>query len=381
MDSENRLHALIDGIYEAVLDDGLWPGVLIRLADAMGAAQISMPSFDWRANVFSTIAPRTDPVLLASFKDYWAYNEPIVPLAALRPAGEVYTLDNLMPIMDFSATPVFNEWWRPAGYGVAAIGANLVVQNQFSASLVIFNAPGKQDLPAGQTRLFAAVLPHVIQAVRIHRQLSVQEIKQTATPERFESLPRAALLVDASARLVHANSAGVAMLDARDGLFLDNGRLAAGRGTNVLHRLIGTCARTSLALGGPGGELKVPREPGRTPLLAIVTPLRSKTRLVEFPWTGMGVPVAMVTASDPDIGRRREEVNLHRRFGLTTAEAGLATEIVKGDGRIAAARRRGISNSTARTQLSSIFEKTGVHRQAELVRLLLDAAAGNPADT
>lgn len=86
------------------------------------------------------------------------------------------------------------------------------------------------------------------------------------------------------------------------------------------------------------------------------------------------MPVAIVTMTDPEIGRRRLAQNLHERFGLTTAEAGLAAEIVKGDGREAAARRRGISVATARSQLSSIFEKTGTHRQAELVHLLLELA-------
>ncbi|HLW26409.1 MAG TPA: helix-turn-helix transcriptional regulator, partial [Kiloniellales bacterium] len=61
-------------------------------------------------------------------------------------------------------------------------------------------------------------------------------------------------------------------------------------------------------------------------------------------------------------------------FGLTAAEAELALEIMRGDGREAAAARLGITVATVRTHLLHIFEKTGVHRQAELVRLLLDRA-------
>ncbi|THD54576.1 MAG: response regulator transcription factor [Bradyrhizobium sp.] len=45
-------------------------------------------------------------------------------------------------------------------------------------------------------------------------------------------------------------------------------------------------------------------------------------------------------------------------------------EIVKGDGRQAAADRLNITVGTARSHLSSIFDKTGTKRQAELVRLL-----------
>ncbi len=87
----------------------------------------------------------------------------------------------------------------------------------------------------------------------------------------------------------------------------------------------------------------------------------------------MGTPVAIVSVIDPDSDRHRREVNLRRRFGLTAAESGLAAEILKGDGRVAAARRRGVSDATAKTQLKRIFDKTGTHRQAELIRVLLDA--------
>jgi len=49
MTKEDDLQALIDLIYEAVLDDTLWPIALTRLADAMGTAQIGLLSLDRRA--------------------------------------------------------------------------------------------------------------------------------------------------------------------------------------------------------------------------------------------------------------------------------------------------------------------------------------------
>lgn len=107
----------------------------------------------------------------------------------------------------------------------------------------------------------------------------------------------------------------------------------------------------------------------------MVTPFRVKSPGAEIPWLGLRLPSAIVTIADPEISRRRFAKDLHTSFGLTAAEAGLAAEIVKGDGREAAAKRRGISVATARSQLSSIFEKTGTHRQAELVNLLLKLTA------
>ena len=119
MSGGKELSALIDLIYEAVLDNDLWPSVLIKLADAVGAAHAVMPSVDWRANIFATIAPRDDPDLVASYKEYWAFRDPLLSRAMLRPVGEINTLDTLMPREEFAATPVFNEWWRPAQYSLA----------------------------------------------------------------------------------------------------------------------------------------------------------------------------------------------------------------------------------------------------------------------
>jgi DNA-binding CsgD family transcriptional regulator len=73
----------------------------------------------------------------------------------------------------------------------------------------------------------------------------------------------------------------------------------------------------------------------------------------------------------PEPGVRAQHEALRRRYGLTRAEAAFALEIVKGGGRRATAERLGITDGTARSHLSKIFDKTGVSRQAELVRLLL----------
>lgn len=380
MSKEKELTTLIDLIYEAVHDNDLWPSVLIKLAEAMGAAQIAMSSLDRRAKIFSTLAPRTDPSLLASFKEHWALHEPLFQRIALKSAGKIYALDDLMPREEYRLTPVFNEWWQPAGRGLELAGAILLAEEQFLAMFCSWKAPGENTFTGGETRILKAALPHIVRAVHIHHRLWDLELMHLAPPERFEALPQAALLVDALARVIRANAAAEAMLDDGDGIVLRDGRLATPGGPDVLQRMITSCERTSLALGGPGGELTIPRELSRSPLHVTVTPLRPKARFTEVPWIGVGAPVAIVTVSDPDADRRRWEINLRRRFGLTYAEAGLAAEIMKGHGRKAAAQLRGISDSTAKDQLSSIFDKTGTHRQTELVRLLLSPADDEKAD-
>jgi DNA-binding CsgD family transcriptional regulator len=68
------------------------------------------------------------------------------------------------------------------------------------------------------------------------------------------------------------------------------------------------------------------------------------------------------------------EVLLARLFALTPAEARLARCLSKGDTLKEAAMALKIKLSTVRSQLSSLFAKTGTRRQSQLVALLVRVA-------
>jgi DNA-binding CsgD family transcriptional regulator len=375
LSEDSELIAIIDLIYAAALDGDLWPTVLAKLADATGALRAVIGTLDRRTDTYASISRRAYPDLEASYWNYWAFHNPLWDNAAAMPAGEVFSLDALMPRQDFAKTPIFNEWWKQADYGLAMLLASLPVEDRVSSLICVVNARGNDALTSEQTRVFETATRHVSRAVRVHRQLWTLDLMHGAAPERLESLRQGAILVDAAANVLFANALARAVLETGNGLVLNGGFLASTDGADTLQRLIASCARGVGPLRGPlGGELEVRRGPNRPCLHVTVTPLRSKDPDSGIPWLGLRPPAAIVTVVDPESGRRQLAQNLHSRFGLTGAETGLAAEILKGDGRAAAARRRGISVATARAQLSSIFEKTGTHRQAELVHLLFELA-------
>jgi DNA-binding CsgD family transcriptional regulator len=181
------------------------------------------------------------------------------------------------------------------------------------------------------------------------------------------------LLVDAEARPLFVNRAARALLDNHDGLRLEAGALSASDadGGRALRGLIKSCAGDASVVTGSGGDIALPRGAGRLPLDVVVTPVKQETATAIMPWTFSQHAIAIVLVSDPEREIQARVEDLRRRFGFTPAEAAFALEIVKGDGRQAAADRLGITVGTARSHLSSIFDKTGSRRQAELVRLLL----------
>jgi DNA-binding CsgD family transcriptional regulator len=83
-----------------------------------------------------------------------------------------------------------------------------------------------------------------------------------------------------------------------------------------------------------------------------------------------------VVVRDLDEQPLRLDAQLRELFGLTAAEARLASRLAAGDCLETVADELGVAYETARNQLKAIFAKTETHRQAELVALLARLLAG-----
>jgi len=196
---------------------------------------------------------------------------------------------------------------------------------------------------------------HLGAAARLEDRLTSFKAQAACAQAALDQLDDGVLLLDARARQVFANRTGSSLLAEEPALSAALEALAA-RGRRELRE---------------GGILKVNRAP-RPPLQLRVAPLGQAG---EAAWSSAQA-VAIAFVSDPTAAHRRRAEALARAYDLTPGETRVAMEIATGDGRIAVARRLGISPATAQAHLARIFEKTGTHRQAELVRLLLDTLPG-----
>ena len=133
--------------------------------------------------------------------------------------------------------------------------------------------------------------------------------------------------------------------------------------TSTLHQMIARCAQGHT--GDPEEAVAFCRvgDP-QLSLQLVPVPPRSAAKGA----TEKGL--VLIFMADPAKTSPPEPRQLRHQFGLTTAEAILASHIVRGRGLKACAELIGISEPTARTHLRRIFEKTGTKRQADLVRLI-----------
>jgi len=368
LSGEDKVLDLVGSIYDAALDAQLWPGVLNRIGDAVGGPQVVFGFYDPANGIVSMHAPRTDPDILRSFDD-WTPNIPALPCTGNYQPGEVFSGADVISRDDFTSTAFYNELWRPGGFSANPLVTNLFADSAASGHIASHGLLNQSPFDSSQTRLFAALAQHLVRAVALQRRVYHLTIANERALTGLDGLQQGFLLVDAQARPLFVNRAA----RSRDGLRLEAGALSASDadGRRALRGLIKSCAGDASAVTGSGGDVALPRGAGRLPLDVVVTPVKPEAAMAIIPWTFSQHAIAIVLVSDPEREIQARVEDLRERFGFTPAEAAFALEIIKGDGRQAAADRLGITVGTARSHLSSIFDKTGSRRQAELVWVLL----------
>jgi DNA-binding CsgD family transcriptional regulator len=365
LSGDDQVLDLVGTIYDAALNGKLWPDILNRIGDAIGGPHIVFGIYDPANGLVNVHAPRADPDIMRSLVD-WAPTNAALPCIASHPPGRVFNGADIIPPDEFTRTAFYHGWWRPAGFSTEPLVTNLFAGGVASGHFASHSLPNRSPLDL-QLRLFALLAQHLVRAVALQRPLHQLTIAKEGTLADLDELKQGFLLVDADARLLYVNRAARTLFDARDGLRLDDGALSTSNANDsrTLRGLIASCAEAS-----SGGNTVLRRGAGRLPLDVLVTPMRPETAMATIPWTFPQRAIAIVLVSDPETEIQARVDDLRERFGFTPAEATFALEIIKGDGRQAAADRLGISVATARTHLSNIFDKTGSRRQAELVLLL-----------
>lgn len=344
-----------------------WHSVLTQLADATGSSDATMGG-QTASQVSMLVSARTDPDYVRSYAQYYHSRNPMQMASHAQPVGKV-TLDReILDVDHFQTSEFYNDWCKPQGI-LNGGSINLAAAGGWRATIMV---SGRADYDETRLKLMRAVAPHLCRAFQLNQVMHESRSLSLGAMVALEHVDKGAFVVDMQGNARPVNAVAERILDLGDGLFLRGGRLVAASMTETaaIERAVANCERGSV--GASGATVSVSRSPGRSALDLLCMPFPAS----EW-WPGFEQNVAMVFVSDPDARLEKQTQRLRQRYGLTAAEASLAWEIARSGGRQSAAARRGVSVATARSQLSSIFDKTGVRRQAELVRLLLQDSSGS----
>jgi DNA-binding CsgD family transcriptional regulator/PAS domain-containing protein len=373
--SSRVLSGVIGSIYDCTLDPSRWERTLAEITQAMSGESAILSLNDLRhdrvlidknvgwGQIGIEERQKHIPEIHARLNEWFAkrpsLDEPFVASRQLTP--------------DYIASaPYVRHCLKPLGI-VDIMHLFLMYTPLHFSELVVGRHERHGPITDREIGIGMLLLPHLRRAVTICNVLDVRAIERARMAEALDALHCGVVFSNSESKILHANRAAQHMLQNGAAVQGTGGILSAKApaAAQELRKAIQLAARDEVRLGKTGLAIGLTGSDA-PPLFAHVLPMSgSELRTQLQPEAVAAVFIGPSMAIGRDLTFAETKKYLVKRFGLTKAETEVALAIVKGDGRKAAAARLGISTTTVRTHLSHIFEKTGVRRQAELVRLLM----------
>ncbi len=190
------------------------------------------------------------------------------------------------------------------------------------------------------------------------------------TTEVLDILGFGVVLAEARGAVVFANAFAKALSTETEGFSLHSRlRAATPELTRQLQKRVAEVAGAAERGEDLMRGLALPRSEGSGDLMLVICSLPSGKA------DGRSSPLAAIFISNPGRRPAPPEHMLASLFGLTPAEAQVAHGLVSGQRSADIARQLKISQTTVAFHLRNLFEKTGTHRQVDLVALILSTLA------
>lgn len=222
--------------------------------------------------------------------------------------------------------------------------------------------------PDAVARRIRLVSTHLDRGAALLNRLAAQNDAIGRMEAILTRVETAVLTVGPGRRLRFTNPAADAMLGRGDGLTVCQGRLSTRHDRDA--RPFAAAVSRASAPPARAGLVAVHRDESRRPYQVNILPLRNG-----HPVRGLTAETeAILLIDDPDAAPTPAKAERYRQiFDLTPAEARLAAQLAAGISLSDAADALQVTYNTVRAQLRAIFDKTGAHRQGELIRVLQDS--------
>jgi DNA-binding CsgD family transcriptional regulator len=367
MDLDEGLLQLIGGIYDSTLNPEAWNAVLPRIGAFVGGSGGGLFSHDSSRRSMSIVYEfGTDPDYRQLYVEKYLRLDPMAGTYFVLDVGEVFSTSTVMSHADFLQSRFYKEWIRPQGW-IDNICVYLDKAPEGHAAFALFRNEREGLADEGARERMRLLVPHLRRAVLIGRLVEFKTAQAATFADALDGLSASVLFVDSNGRITHANAAGRAMIAGGDFLRVSLGRLVASDPdvNRALRDIFLAAGAGDAAVGVTGVAVPLVARDGE-PYVAHVLSLSSGARR----GAGLGYAAAaalfvqkaaLATRSPPEV--------IAKTYRLTPTELRILLGIVEVGGVPQVAETLGIGESTVKTHLGRLYEKTGARRQADLVKL------------
>lgn len=370
----DQLSAVLADVYDAALDHEIWHLALESACDFVdaGAGFLYLQDLAGLAGD-ACYAWGDDPDRrLSCFQAYARFN-PAYAASPELPIGEVRAGSALLSPAEFRDSPFQAGWLAPQAYRDFA--TVVLERSNVTLTCLTFAAEeGHRCAEPPQMRRIGLLAPHFRRAVAIAEALGARRIQADALTEALDELSAGVILVSAHGAVVYANASGRALLEGAQLLQSRHDVLRA------VDRKADATLRAALAgaaqavPGGTSAPIRLPADDGD--YLVHVLPLNTgQRRAAGVRWSAAAAVVVHRAALETGAALNV----LKQLHDLTPGETRVLKAAVETAGTREMAEALGVAEATVNTHLRHLFEKTGVRRREELVKLV--AAHSGPLRT
>lgn len=367
--SLDRFGQMMEAVYEAALSPAAWSAGLELIREEMGANYVSLIVRAGSRDDLGLIVSASGGRQIANPGNPYLQMSPFAGLAPDR----LVTIGDILSEADWRASQYYRNWCAPLGvFHVLAV--DIGTEDGGIYGFRVTRPETAPDFGEAERALCRRLLPHLKRALNLYLKVNQDRKVNLLYSEAMAHLMVGVIVLDEQGCVIECNPMARAILEMDDGLRVAGRQIEASYAND--NRKLQRLVREVLAPGaGPARvslveAMSVSRPSGKVSWGVVVQTIDSDQ------WTeGKHRPCVAVFVRDAE-GKAHPPVKLAQQlFQLTPAETSLAIQLANGLSLEEAAEMLNIRRNTARAHLRSIFSKTGVRRQTELVRIFLNSVA------
>jgi DNA-binding CsgD family transcriptional regulator len=370
---------VVQGLYDAAAGRVPWKHAFAAMDAAIGNVIGSQMVTVDRTTGQLLRSEQPDNTPIAAVMEYireYHRIDPHVPYVAAKSIGDVIHTEDAFPATVYRNHPFYQQFWIPNNVR-SFVGAKVAEDDRHQTVIGVLRSLDAPAYTEPEIRLASRYFSHLIASFRIARYL--QQLRSTAHVghELMEASDHPMVLVDAGCRVLATNAAAHRML-AKNDLLSIRDEFLHGSTAETENRLKRAIAMLHAAPPGTHSSAKSKRTAVRlrstngTTAFCSLWDMRPELTMAAFG----PQPVALLTITQPNHAATVDPVLLGSMFDFTPAESRLAVAMMTGAALDHVSAQSGVSISTVRSHLRSMFIKTETHRQAQLVKLLVESTSG-----
>ncbi len=368
----HKLSDFIGSIYDCIAAPANWPQALNNIVQHFESDVVWLSVNIPRLRTTRLAAVAGDPVksqLLMVNVEKNPFFEIMHKMEIDEPAGVQKLCELMGPtgLEHFQNSAFVKDYAVPARMG-DGVGISLMNQTDRIATLGMVSSLDRSPYAAAEFSALAQLAPHIRRAVMIGDLFETQARESNMFREMVERFNLAVLVVNCDMQLLFANPIAEDYL--RDGALIKVNAQKLIVQSELAHfairKAVQLSEREEVVLAGSG--IGVPLYKTQFPAIAHVLPLGQRNEKFQF----HNQAAAAIFIATPRSDALATIDAIASLFGLTAAEKNVTLQAANGQSATEIALSRGVSVDTVRTQMKTVYDKTGQSNQVGLQKLIRD---------